>query len=363
MPIILFFVVLLVLVLVHEFGHFIVAKKSGIRVDEFAFGFPPKLFSITKGETTYVLNALPFGGYVKIYGENPEDVPSESDAARSFSHQPRLIQGAVIVAGVVFNLLLAWVILSATLMIGIAVPIDEGSDAQLSSPRILISHIRPDSPAEKSGLLSGDVLQSITDADNSITATKINDISSFIGERSGRALSLRVLRDGAVQTLSVTPALGIVPDRAAIGIEMDAVGTLKLPIHKALYEGAIKTYQYTVLTATGLFDFFGGIFRGKSDFSQVTGPVGIVSAVGEAARIGFVNLLLFTALISINLAVINVLPFPALDGGRLLFIVIEAIIRRPLPARATNIANMIGFALLILLMVAVTGHDIFLRLH
>ncbi len=358
MSILLFFLVLLILVVAHEFGHFIIAKWAGIRVDEFAFGFPPRLGSITRGETRYSFNALPLGGYVKIYGENPDDVTEDKDKGRSFGAHPRIIQGAVIVAGVIFNLLLAWILLASTLMIGITAQFEEGDSYPLTNPHIMVSVALPGSPADVGGLLPGDILLSVTDGAETRIITSPESVSSFVGPRLARPLSFSFTRRGEVSSILITPVSGIVEDVAAIGISMDAVGTLKLPIHLALYEGAKKTYQYTILTAVGLWDFFSTAITGKSDFSQVTGPVGIVSAVGEAAQTGFANLLFFTALISINLAVINVIPFPALDGGRLLFIIIEAVTRRPMNVKFANYANVTGFALLMLLMLAVTWHDV-----
>lgn len=363
MSIILFFLVLLVLVVAHEFGHFIIAKMAGIRVDEFAFGFPPRLGSITRGETRYSFNALPLGGYVKIYGENPDDVTEDADKKRSFGAQPRIIQGAVIVAGVIFNLILAWILITSTLMIGITAPMEDEGGYALTNPRIMVSGSLPGSPAELGGLLPGDILLMITDGGESREVTSPDSVSTFVSSRLAHPLSFSFVRAGKIYALTITPAAGIIADVAAIGIYMDAVGTLKLPMHLALYEGAKKTYQYTIITAVGLWDFFSMAITGKSDFSKVTGPVGIVGAVGEAAQTGIANLLFFTALISINLAVINVIPFPALDGGRLLFICIEAVTRRPMNVKFANYANVTGFAILMLLMLAVTWHDVAKLLH
>lgn len=358
MSILLFFVVLLVLVLVHEFGHFIVAKKAGIRVDEFAFGFPPRLFAKKFGETTYALNALPLGGYVKIYGENPDDV-EDRDRKRSFIGKPRYIQALVIVAGIVFNILLAWLLISATLMIGIPAPVDGEDGYAVTSPKVMITEVHDHAPAAAAGLLPGDVIERLSDGRDTVLVTTPESVSGFIGPREGRAITITYLHKGVSKEATLLPVSGISPTGGAIGIYMDVVGTLKLPIHKALWVGAIKTYQYTQMTATGIYGFLANIIMGKGDFSQVTGPVGIVHAVGEAANIGVANLLLFTALISINLAVINVLPFPALDGGRLFFIIIEAIMRRPISPKIANSLNIAGFALLMLLMIVVTYHDIF----
>lgn len=357
MSIILFFVILFVLVLVHEFGHFIVAKRSGIRVDEFAFGFPPKLFGKKWGETTYSFNALPLGGYVKIYGENPDDV-EEQDRKRSFIGKPRIIQALVVIAGIIFNLLLAWVLLSIVLMIGIASPLDETNSKYVKTPQVMITGVHPGTPAETAGLLAGDVVSRLSDGRDSIDITTTENLSDFIGVREGRQVTLTYQRKAETKEVSITPVSGLAPDGAAIGIYMDLVGTLQLPPHKALWEGAIKTYQYTEMTAVGIYTFLLGAILGQGDFSQVTGPVGIVNAVGDAAHVGFANLLLFTALISINLAVINLIPFPALDGGRLLFIAIEAVMRRQITPAVANALNFVGFALLMLLMLFVTYHDV-----
>ena len=222
MTLLIFFVILLVLVLAHEFGHFIVAKKAGIRVDEFAFGFPPKIFGVKRGETTYSLNALPFGGYVKIYGENPDDV-EESDRKRSFIGKPRVIQALVIVAGVIFNILLAWVLLSATLMIGILAPVDGEDGYMVSAPKLMITGVHENAPAARAGLLSGDVIERLSDGRDTLTATTPESVSGFIGPREGRPITLTYLHKGEEKEVTVLPVSGISPSGAAIGIYMDEV--------------------------------------------------------------------------------------------------------------------------------------------
>ncbi|MDO8520743.1 MAG: site-2 protease family protein [bacterium] len=357
MSILIFIVVLLLLVLVHEFGHFIVAKKAGISVDEFAFGFPPKIWSRKYGETTYALNALPLGGYVKIYGENPNDVKGE-DRLRSFVAQPRLVQAAVIVAGIIFNLLFAWFLFAAAFMIGVPSPEGGGEGYPVKNLQLTITGTGDGSPAVLAGLASGDVLKKLSVEGTEQEVTNADQVIAFIAPREGQTITLSYERDGEERAVAVVPVSGIVPDVAAIGIYMDTIGTLQLPPHIALWEGLQKTYQFTVMTAVGIFQFLSEALTGQSDFEDVAGPVGIVKEVGNAAGLGFANLILFTALISINLAVINIIPFPALDGGRLLFIVIERIMRRPIKPAIANAFNAVGFALLMLLMVAVTYHDV-----
>ncbi len=357
MSILLFIAILLVLVLVHEFGHFIVAKMAKIRVDEFAFGFPPRLFAKKFGETTYAFNLLPLGGYVKIYGEDPNEVKRE-DAARSFSAQPRLTQAAVIVAGVVMNIILAWVLISATLAIGIAAPEDNDEGFPVTNARLMITEVSAKGPADISGIVGGDYLLSLEDGADKVEATSPEAVSGFIGPREAKPITVTYEHLGEIKKATMLPVSGISEKGAAIGIYMDMVGMLKLPIDQALYHGAIKTWQYTELTAVGIWKFLSEAIVGNANYDEVTGPVGIVKAVGAASSVGFANVLLFTALISINLAIINIIPFPALDGGRLLFIAIESIMRRSIPTRVANYVNVGGFALLMLLMLLVTYHDI-----
>jgi len=360
MFILLFLVILVVLVVAHEFGHFIVAKKAGIRVDEFAFGFPPRLFSFKKGETTYAFNALPLGGYVKIYGENPGEVGAhDSDRKRSFGAQHRGIQAAVIVAGIVFNILLAWILISAALMIGVPSPVDGEHSAYVTNPSLSVIEVRAGSPAEQAGLVPGDAILSLSDGTEQVDAPIAPEqVSGFIGPREGKEIAFTFRHAGDVKTVSIAPVSGIVPDHAAIGIAMDTLGTLRLPPHIALWEGGKETIRITKMTAAALYGFFHEIVIGKPDFSQVTGPIGIVHLVGVSAGLGGGNLLFLTAGISISLAIMNLIPFPALDGGRLLFVIIEAIMRKPIKAKVANTFNIVGFALLMLLMVLVTYHDV-----
>ena len=259
MTILVFIIVLVVLIVVHEFGHFVVAKWAGMRVDEFGLGYPPRLFGYKKGETLYSLNAIPFGGFVKIHGEDGL-MGGERDV-RAFSAKPRHIQAVVLVAGIAMNLILALVIFTGLLM----------------APHRVSDH------------------------------------------------------------------------------EIAAA----LPLASALIKGVEVTWHVTSATAVALAHFFAGVLTFSADLSQVTGPVGIAGAVGAAAQSGWQSLLSLTALISINLALINLIPVPALDGGRLLFVIIESIIRRPIKPVVAQTVNVVGFALLILLMVVVTFNDIY----
>jgi regulator of sigma E protease len=367
MSVIIFIIILAILVLVHEFGHFIVAKKSGIRVDEFGLGFPPKIWSKTWNGTLYTLNAIPFGGFVKIYGEDAHsgEIQTEEDKKKSFVYKPKWIQAFVLVAGVLMNIIFAWFVISTSLIFGVPASSDYGGFGKIVDPKLVVMDLAQNSPAEKAGLKAGDEILSISSELDGVVK-KYTDVpmsadgaKNFISENSESEININYKRvKEEVKSVSLKPATGIIPDRKVVGIAFESLGKLKVPFYLAPIEGARSTWIMTKQTALGLYDFLKGIFTFKSDFSQVSGPVGIAKVVGEARAMGFVYLLTLTAIISINLAIINMLPFPALDGGRLLFVLIESITRRPINAKFVRWTNTIGFAFLLILMLAVTVHDI-----
>lgn len=363
MSVIIFLIILAVLILVHEFGHFIVAKKSGIRVDEFGLGFPPKVISKKFGDTLYTLNLIPFGGFVKIFGEDPHNEEiKEGDKHTSFFYKPKWVQASVLIAGVTFNILFAWLLISLGFMIGLPSSVDYKGFGEVRDVKTVITEVMPESPAQKAGLQSGDTIlsvsieKSILQAEN-VVPEKIQDI---IMKSDGKNVEITYQRGklGENTVLSIKPSLDIETGRNVVGIAMDRVGILKLPIHLALIEGMKTTISLVKSIAIGLGDFLWDIVTLKSDFSKVSGPIGIAGIVGDAQALGFVYLLTLTALISINLAIINLLPFPALDGGRLFFILVEVVIRRPIHPNFVRWANATGFVLLIILMVIITVKDI-----
>ena len=361
MTIVLFLVVLAVLIFVHELGHFLIAKKSGIRVDEFAIGFPPKIYGWQKGETKYVINLIPFGGYVKIFGENPdEESISGPDCQRSFINVSKWKQVAVLIAGVAFNIIFAWLLISASFMMGSLVPVGEGTDnsyAQyIKETNVVITSVAKSSPAELAGLKTGDKLLSVEGVvAPDLTVTKVREL---IEKSPDHKIDLKIKRGSESKDLVIETKLNEKENRQIIGIFMENVGVARFGFFSGLWEGAKQTVQTLKAVAVGLGTFIGQAFQGKGDFSQVSGPVGIVGMVGNAADFGSAYLLGFVAFISLNLAVINLVPFPALDGGRVLFVLIEAITRRQIKPRIANIINTVGFAILIILMLVITYRDI-----
>lgn len=330
----------------HEFGHFIAAKKSGIRVDEFAFGFPPRLFKFQKGETLYSINLIPFGGFVKIHGEEGQDTQD----SRSFASKPIRIKAMVIAAGVVFNLILAWFLLSSGFIIGLPTSTSSiPAGAEISDVKITILQVVSDSPASQAGLKSGDEIAGFS---------KIEEAQKFINENKGKEIEINYKRDGAFSSVKLIPRIDPPAGQGAIGIAMDEVGIVRLPWYLSIWHGLKTTFLLTISITLAIFYFFVDLFRGLAGFDAVMGPVGIVSATGAVAKLGFSYLLSFIAILSINLAVINIIPFPALDGGRLLFLLIEKIKGSPISPRFSSIVHSIGLAILLILMLAITYKDI-----
>lgn len=360
MTILLFIIILAILVFVHELGHFLTAKMSGIRVDEFSIGFPPRIFSFKKGETKYSLNLIPFGGYVKIFGEDPtEEALHHSGDPRSFISKPKSIQAMVLAAGITFNLVFAWILLSIGFMVGMPVPQDYSYQDKVQDLKLIVASIAPDSPAANSGIKAGDVLirlQSGNDVATELTAQKVQD---FTSSHANVPISVLFLRGEDELMATTTPRISSDSGRAIIGIVPEVYGTLKLSFFESLWQGGKLTCVLVQNTAIGIGQFLWQAVTAKANLSDVSGPVGIANMVGDAAKLGFSYIVSFTAFISINLAIINLIPFPALDGGRLLIVLIEKIKRGPLNPKVVNIVNAIGLILLLTLMVVVTFHDVF----
>ncbi len=356
MSIVFFILILVALILVHELGHFSVAKWFKIRVDEFGIGFPPRLLSVKFGETIYSINALFFGGFVRIFGENGDEGKEDP---RSFVRKPRLVQSAVIVAGIVFNILFAWLAISVGYMTGLPTSAQHTGFGTVEHAHATVVALIPNSPAQKAGIEPGDIIEGVETATSRTTHnTNADDTRTFIAEHADESFVITVNRKDELHNYVVRAEEGFIEGRKAVGIQLDDVGTLTLPPHLAVLEGARLTYNLTIATAQGLAGFFAQIVRGVADYSTVAGPIGITTIGAGAVEEGFAAAVMITALISINLAIINLLPIPGLDGGRLLLIIIEAIRRKPLNQKVTVVATIGGFVFLIGLMVLVSFHDV-----
>jgi regulator of sigma E protease len=369
LTIITFIIVLSILVFVHEMGHFWTARKFGVKAEEFGFGFPPRAFGFYKdkegkwkrvrgskevedaGDTIYSLNWIPLGGFVKIKGEDGDE-KADPD---SFASQKIWKRAIILLAGVTMNILLAAVLITGGYMIGLPQVID-GADSRalVSDEKIQIIDVGQGTPAEEAGLRMGDVILSI----EGVRFTSGAELQEFVNERAGQSLAYEIGRGDEVLSKDITPGPLEGSENNGIGVGIAETGLVKYPFHIAIWEG-LKTTIYLVWAIIAAFyGLIKGLILGQGLSADVAGPVGIAALTGQVARMGLVYIMQFTALLSINLAIINALPFPALDGGRLLFLFIEKIKGSPVKKELEASIHYIGFALLMILILFVTIKDV-----
>ncbi|MBI3573519.1 site-2 protease family protein [Candidatus Kaiserbacteria bacterium] len=362
MSVLLFILILVALVIGHECGHFIMAKLSGMRVPEFGIGFPPKLWGKKIGTTEYTVNALPFGGFVKIDGEDPSQEPGRGVGdAEMFYNRPTYLQALTLFAGPFANLLIALLLSSLAFISGVPAALNSGyDDSYIKDPHVLVVGVLAGSPSDNADIKDGDSVVSLTVNGHAHRVGRPEDIAPLIQNAEGE-VGLVLMRQGKLISISLSPIQGLVaedPARKALGIATAAVGTLTLPLLPALRAGFDETMHNIGTVFSGITSLIGQALTFSANLAGVTGPVGIAHLVGDATTFGFGSILSLAALISINLGVINLFPFPALDGGRLALLAIEAVSGKRVPPKIANVLNTVGFALLILLMLAVTAHDI-----
>lgn len=344
-----FILILSVLVFVHEFGHFIVAKKSGIKVEEFGFGLPPRVFGVKRGETVYSINALPIGGFVRLAGEELPSGKAEVKQ-REFWSKPKRIRFAVAIAGVVMNFLLAIIVFGA-IYTKVGIP--------TSADKVILGGVAPSSPAAQAGLKAGDVVVAAGGEKIDGNAQKFVEVTQKF---SGRSMAVEVLRDSQDLKVEVTPRQNPPQGEGPLGVELSNVEMKFYPFwqmpFRGIIEGVKTAFIWITLIGGGLITMIWNLTTTGAVPKDIAGPVGIYQITGAVAQGGILNVLQFLGILSINLAVINILPFPALDGGRLLFILIEAVSRRRVRANIENLVHQIGMMLLLLLLALLTYNDI-----
>lgn len=364
MAVFLFIIILIVLVIVHEFGHFITAKLTKMRVDEFAFGFPPRVFGKKIGETTYSFNAIPLGGYVSIFGENGTEEDKKENGAlkhpRAFGNRPWWAQLLVLVAGVTMNMVLALFIFIGLSFGSVMVSTDDPIYGnRIKNVSLVVQEVSPESPAFKAGIIPGSVITSITNGKEKANITTATSVVAFIEKNANTPFTIHYTApDGVEKETTVAAVYGIVKDKKALGVGLETIGTVNTTLFEAFTLGFERTYTMTVLTFDGLYQVLTSLSKGESVIDTLSGPVGIAKIVGQTSTYGYEAVLTLVAILSINLAIFNILPLPALDGGRMVVVLIETVTRRRIPFKYYSWVNLVGFTALILLLVIVTINDI-----
>lgn len=349
--------ILVFLIVVHELGHFLAAKLFRVRVEEFGIGYPPRALTLGKiKETVYTLNWIPFGGFVRLFGETG----TETHGKGSFADAHRGVQAFILVAGVAMNVIAAWALFVFALHAGIPRAVETVPPGEVA--HLFIAHVVPDSPANVAGLAVGDEVVDLRDAaGDEISAYTPAAFAEFVQARGGEALRLTYLREEQETTTEIIPAHAVIPEetgRPALGVAIVLVSTDPLPMRQAVGEAFSATKDTFAIVGRGLWGILTKALAGEPSLSDVVGPVGLFSIVGDAARSGVGDVLRLAAFISVNLAIINLVPIPALDGGRLALLGVESVMRRSAPKIALQIFNAFGIALIVLLMVAVTYQDV-----
>ncbi|MGA3173177.1 MAG: RIP metalloprotease RseP [Syntrophorhabdales bacterium] len=347
-----FIIVLSILIFVHEFGHFLVARMSGVKVLTFSLGFGRKLLSLKRGETEYVVSALPLGGYVKMLGESTEDVVPEEEAARSYSNKSPIVRILIAFSGPFFNILFAAAVFFVIFLTGYPVP----------STTTEIGQVMPGEAAYAAGLKPGDVVLRIDGKD----VAKWSDLQKIVSSSDRGAMKFEIGRGGRTIVVWITPRPH--DEKNVFG---ETVGKTKLigvaptaEIKRESLAGAaskafIDTANMTELTVVGIVK----LIKGSISAKNVGGPLLIFQQAGERAKAGKSSFLFFLALISVNLGIINLLPIPILDGGHIIFSFIEIAVRRKIPVKAVEIAQKVGLGILVSVMVLATFNDVMRLLH
>ncbi|HBB36379.1 MAG: membrane-associated zinc metalloprotease [Candidatus Moranbacteria bacterium GW2011_GWC1_45_18] len=377
--VLIFILVLGLLVFVHEFGHFLVARRNGVEVEEFGFGFPPRAFGfywnkkgkrkiiwgskeieeirearkIGEEKTVYSVNWIPLGGFVKIIGEDGE----EKSNPKSFASKPPFARIRILAAGVAMNFLLAIALFSLGFWLGVPQPVEEVEGGRIGSEKIHIVDVGKGTPAEAMGIRAGDEILGAVMNNNLLKFSSVEEVQNFIGENKGSQVVLEIQRGKEKLEISGTPRADFPEGEGPLGIGLAKIVIAKYPWYKAIALGFQYTFDLTVTFISFLGLLIWRLIVGQPAGLDVSGPVGIAVLTGQVAQLGFDYLIRFTAMLSVNLAIINILPIPALDGGRILFILIERLKGSPVSQKFEQRAHSLGFALLISLMVFVTVRD------
>lgn len=351
LAIIVFILVFGLIVLVHELGHFLAAKWAGVAVEEFGIGFPPRLWSIKRKGTVYSINWIPFGGFVRLKGDG-----KQIDHRDSLSSRSALTRLGVAVAGVLMNFFLGFLVLLIGFYLGmppiVTHPKSYVGEENLKTAVVIVG-VDKNQPAYSAGFKPGDVVLRVKEKEIVLSG----DLVETVSKNPGRALSVLVKRKGEEQTLTVTPALQ--EGKGSIGVIIeDGITKVRYSPFLVPYFALQEALKIVSAVAVALFNFIVQLFTKGVLPPDLAGPVGIAKLTAEILTLGFFRLLQFVVLLTINLGILNILPFPALDGGRIVFVLLELVRGRRLPVAVENLIHSIGFVLLMILILVVTYRDI-----
>lgn len=339
-------ILLATLIFIHELGHFILAKLTRVKVLKFSLGFGPRLIGRKIGETDYIISAIPFGGYVKMLGEEPGEELKEENKARSFKHQPVLKRMGIVFAGPVFNILFAFFLLSVIYGVGMPVLIPE------------VGKVVPNSPSEKAGIMKGDKIFGI----NNVEIKRWDELSNIIHNSAGKKITLKIRRAEEVLTVEIIPEKKVVKnifgeekEIGLIGIGPSGQSVLKREsLINAVMRAFQKTWEIIVVTVIAVVKLIQRVIPANT----IGGPILILQMAGKQASAGLLDFFIFMAIISVNLGILNLLPIPVLDGGHILFLSIEGIRKKPLRENTLMIAQKVGLLIIIAIMTFALYNDL-----
>lgn len=350
MGILLFIIILAVLVLIHELGHFLAAKRNGVLVEEFGFGFPPRIFGIKKGETLYSINLIPIGGFVKLYGEeyHEEKDPAKTLKDRAFVYKKPWQKAEIIVAGIVGNFLLAWALISFLFTQGVPTPTN----------KVIVDNVQQNSPAHVAGLKEGDQIVKIETPKGSYQLNSSDQLIRLSKEFGGKQIVLLIKRDETEKPVSITPRKNPPKGQGPLGVLITSFVEKKYPWYQAPFYGLMHAFDISYKIVSELSKTIFQLITFKKPSVEVAGPIGIAQFTGQAIKFGKNAVLELLALLSLNLAVINILPFPALDGGRLTFVLYEWVTRKRVNKTVERYVNLFGIVVLLSLALVISIRDV-----
>lgn len=341
------------LVVLHEFGHFILAKKFGVKVEEFGIGYPPRIFSKKIGETIYSLNLLPFGAFVKLPGEL-ERIEDE----QSFSKQPIGKRTLIILGGVLSFWIIAIILFSIVFVLGTQMAIGDEIDSGIINPKVQISAVISDSPANLAGLKPGDTILNLQSQNLNLKVEKVKEVQEFTNQNLGQEITLTIERGKEVFDVSLVPRTSPPSGEGPMGVALVRTVVKSYPWYQALWQAISATANMTLAIIKGYQQVIKNLISGLPWGIELTGPVGIFNLLSQASQLGLNYFLQFVGIIAIYIALFNILPIPAVDGGKLLFLGIEFIRKKPVSQKVEQNITAFFFSLLLILMVWVTIKDI-----